>query len=645
MKEIAVFGSGLMGKGIAQVLVEAGLPKIRVYDYFKKHPDFLASSKKELYYNLAKAKNKDGKFIFRSRKALREAFGKISWLNITSDEDLALLKSCGAVIEALKEDLIEKKLRYRDVERFLPPDAFIFTNTSTICIDGKLSEDLQHPERFMGLHWFNPPPIMPIIEAIPNRNKKTNLATEAAAAHLTHKVGKIFCLAPDIPGFIVNRLCVPEVVAAIKEVEAGTDIKSIDKAFTSGEWVDFAPARRVVDAMLEGLAELLEHCKKQNIPKENIDILMKLGTAAPFGPCEIKKLLSEGRAKEVKFKMGPGRFIDLVGVDVALDCCKMLKLQEPDKWEVPELLERMLKEGKKGRKSGEGFYKYREKRENEIKLEISLDKAYAKIGWRGARLSLSIIRDLKTAFQKAESEGVKAVWLEIIRGTGANIDEFLDALVDEGNAKYAINSWHLLIQTMINLSVPIIVSIRSLAYGGACELAMAGDIIIAEIGANIGLPETTLGVMPGGGGTQTLPRRVGLPLATRMILRGEIVKVALPWVDEVVENPTERVLELLAAPEKLRKRKREALRYSFADKIEAAIEMLKARLYWLCERKERIPESFRSARKVIYKGNQKDMRLGLGDEWDAIVAAFDTPGAQERIRRFLEGEKLIRIPE
>jgi enoyl-CoA hydratase/carnithine racemase len=152
----------------------------------------------------------------------------------------------------------------------------------------------------------------------------------------------------------------------------------------------------------------------------------------------------------------------------------------------------MLAWDKKGVKNGSGFYEYGAK----INFCLAPNKSCARISWDGNLLTIDILKKLKEAFSRAVLLGAESVILEINSKYGADIKEFLPALFDKRKAKYLANAWHLLVSEIMRFPGPVISVIRKSAIGGAYELALASDYIIAEYDAKIGLPEMKLGLLP-----------------------------------------------------------------------------------------------------------------------------------------------------
>ncbi|MBF6610016.1 MAG: 3-hydroxybutyryl-CoA dehydrogenase [Chryseobacterium sp.] len=203
MKNIGIIGSGTMGIGIAQVAASSGC-KVYLYDAN------IAQTEKSLgalRSTLAKLVNK--------QKITQEESDGITG-RIISCVSLSEFKNCDLVIEAIIENAEIKKKVFAEVESTVSENCIISSNTSSISITS-LSADLQHPERFIGIHFFNPAPLMPLVEIIPGLLTKKNLDFEIS--ELMKSWEKIPVIAKDIPGFIVNRIARPFYGEALRIVE------------------------------------------------------------------------------------------------------------------------------------------------------------------------------------------------------------------------------------------------------------------------------------------------------------------------------------------------------------------------------------------------------------------------------------------
>jgi len=277
---VGVLGCGLMGSGIAQVCAASGYRTVvREVDDVSLQKG-LGRIRKFLDDGVAK-----GKVAAEARDA---TVGNL--IGTTTFDDL---KDCDLVIEAIVENLDEKRRTYAAIERVVPSRTIVLSNTSSLCIT-ELAAATARPDRFGGLHFFNPVPIMKLVEVI--RALTTSDETYAAVFAFAQSLGKEPITAPDRPGFIVNRLLVPYLLDAIRAYE-------------------------------HGLGTL-----------EDIDKGMKLGCGYPMGPFTLLDFVGLDTTYYIANIM-------------------FEEFREPA-YAPPPLLKRMVLAGRLGRKSGRGFYSY-----------------------------------------------------------------------------------------------------------------------------------------------------------------------------------------------------------------------------------------------------------------------------------------------
>jgi len=282
IKKVGVLGCGLMGSGIAQTAAMAGFETVvrEVSDEFLKKG--FASIEK----SLAKFAEK-GTITSEKQK---EIHARLS--GTTSFADLA---DCDIIIEAIIENLEEKRKTYGELDRVCKPQTVFASNTSSISITEMMSAtSAERQKRFVGMHFFNPVPLMKLVEVI--HTILTDEAVYEQAIAFGQRLGKVPVRASDKTGFIVNRLLVPYMLDAIRALEEGV-----------GSIVD-------------------------------IDTAMKLGCGYPMGP----------------FTLG-----DFVGLDTTYYIAEIMFNEFREKrFAPPPLLKRMIMAGLYGRKSGRGFYDY-----------------------------------------------------------------------------------------------------------------------------------------------------------------------------------------------------------------------------------------------------------------------------------------------
>lgn len=280
ISSVVVVGGGLMGSGIAQVCAQAGLTTT-----VREVSDALAErARASIVKSLAKGVEK-GKVTAEARDA---ALGRLSF---TTDAGVAA--NADLVIEAIIEDLAAKDALFRELDRACPERTIFASNTSSLVI-AEMAAMTERPDRFCGLHFFNPVPLMPLVEVV--RAVRTSDATIDAAVTFTRALGKEPILAKDRSGFIVNFLLVPYMLDAISAFESG--VASIG----------------------------------------DIDRGMKLGCGHPMGPFTLLDFVGLDttlRIAEVFFEE-----------------------YHEKRYAAPPLLKRMVTAGWYGRKSGMGFYDY-----------------------------------------------------------------------------------------------------------------------------------------------------------------------------------------------------------------------------------------------------------------------------------------------
>ena len=219
VKKVGVLGCGLMGSGIAQVAAAAG------YDTIVREVsnDIIQKGKAGIEKSLAKFVEK-GKLAPDARDATLQ---RLAFTTTTAD-----LKSCDVVIEAVTEDLDLKNTLWQQLDALCGPATIFASNTSSLTI-AAMAAATKRADRFVGLHFFNPVPLMPLVEVV--RTVTTTEQTFKRAYAFATSLGKEAVAAKDTSGFIVNRLLVPYLLDAIRAVEQGVgSVPDIDKAMQLG---------------------------------------------------------------------------------------------------------------------------------------------------------------------------------------------------------------------------------------------------------------------------------------------------------------------------------------------------------------------------------------------------------------------------
>ena len=216
--KVGIIGSGSMGSGIAQVAATADCTVV-VYD---SSEEAIEQCKVSLYKILHR--------LVAKEKITKEKVNSIT-KNISYDNSLDGFKDCDLIIEAIVENLDIKKKVFSDLESRVSMDCIIASNTSSLSITS-LASSLKYPERFIGVHFFNPAPVMKLVEIIPAIQTELKVTTQTE--YIINSWGKLTVIAKDTPGFIVNKVARPFYSEAIRILEEGiADIDTIDWAMTS----------------------------------------------------------------------------------------------------------------------------------------------------------------------------------------------------------------------------------------------------------------------------------------------------------------------------------------------------------------------------------------------------------------------------
>jgi 3-hydroxybutyryl-CoA dehydrogenase len=283
VRKVAVLGAGLMGHGIAQVASQVGEYEVTMLDINQELVD----------RGMKMVNGSVEKFVEKGKITREQANAALARIHPTTDLAEAL-SGCQLVIEAATEDPKLKLDLYRRVSELIGEDTVVASNTSSISIT-LLASVVKHPENVCGMHFFNPPQLMTLVEII--RGNRTSDETIEFVRKVSEKMGKdtVLCR-KDSPGFLVNRILVPALNEAVFLIQEGVaDPQDVDKA-------------------------------------------VKLGLNWPMGPLQL---------------------LDYVGLDTTLNITQVFMQEFQDsKYRAAPLLREMVRAGRLGRKSGKGFYEW-----------------------------------------------------------------------------------------------------------------------------------------------------------------------------------------------------------------------------------------------------------------------------------------------
>ena len=223
IQKVGVLGCGLMGSGIAQVAATAGFD-VTVLEQEQKFLDKgFAGIEKSLSRLVERGVDKGG--ITAEQKTVAQS-------RLKGTTSIADLSDCDIVVEAIIENVAEKRRIHTVLDSRVKADCIFATNTSSICV-AELMTATKRPERFIGLHFFNPVPMMKLVEVV--RTIATAPEVFDTAVEFGKQLGKVPVRTVDNPGFIVNRLLVPYLLDAIRAYEEGVgSIADIDESMKLG---------------------------------------------------------------------------------------------------------------------------------------------------------------------------------------------------------------------------------------------------------------------------------------------------------------------------------------------------------------------------------------------------------------------------
>lgn len=561
IRRIAVLGAGTMGHGIAQVAAMSG------YEVYMRDvkQEFLESG-------LSRIKSSLEKFVKKGKISQEDMNSILSRIKTTVDLEEAV-KEADFIIEAIPEVFEIKAETFRIVDRVAPPHTIIATNTSSLPIT-ELAAVTSRPEKFVGMHFFNPPQLMKLVEVV--RGEKTSNETVEITKELAISMGKEpVVVAKDVPGFIVNRVLVRWLNEAclIREREC-VDKLLIDAAlkgraglpmgaFELSDFIGLDVMRDIIEAMVQR-GFVLTPCKSwKELPNEG-----KLGRKSgqgfydwssgrpnipadpdsPFDPLEVLSMAINEAAWLVRngvasaedvdravvlglnFPKGPLRLADEWGLDRVKEVIesKKAKYNLPE-YEVDPLIEDKISRGELGVKAGRGFYDYglREMAFGPVIYRETPPLAWIKVNRPDKlnALNLEVVRGILEALKEEASK--KDVKVVIITGegrafsAGADVSMFKDlSPIEAFKLSKELNEGFRAIR---EFPKPIIAMVNGFALGGGLELAMACDLRIASDKAQFGQPEITLGIITGAGGSFRLPELVGLAKAKELLFTGDLI--------------------------------------------------------------------------------------------------------------------------
>ena len=652
----AVVGAGTMGGQIAQTIAAAGIPVV-----LKDIDDALVQAGLDEARNVTSGQIsklvEKGKLTEEQGQAqIEEVLGRIR--GTTSYTDFG---DVDFVIEAVPEKIEIKQAVFAELDAATPGHAILASNTSSLSIT-EIGEATLRPEKVVGFHYFYPASIMPLIEIV--EGEETAAETVGAAVTFAQAIRKQPITCAEVPGFVVNRILNAGISEVWREQEEKKlSIKQIDAGVGAAGVVPIGPYYLVDLLGLDTVLHVAEHLAESYgeerfyVPKgmqrlvgerklgaktggdgfydpdgepnidgdgePDVEQLVELLSLKTF--IEACLVLEEGVAthRDIDFGMMAGAGLDprrgllppfmkadVEGLDKILERLENAAERHGERFQAPTILRRLVAQGRLGQQSGQGFYAYplpdAEQPAEVVKLETREDGVA--IAWlaNGQMNSISpqVIEDLGKVWAKAKSSGSRALVIAssnpFLYSAGADIKAFTS--MDEAGGEQLIHTAHALFRELGSEGIATIAAVNGLAFGGGCELAMACDVRIAARSALFGQPEIKLGIIPGFGGTQRLPRPVGSNKALEMNLIG----------DPILAD--------------------EAFEMGLANRVVEDHELLDTALSWARKLASQAPLALEQIKRVSAAG---DLDEGIAAEKGAFASVFASADAKEGISAFL----------
>ncbi|HEX3734336.1 MAG TPA: enoyl-CoA hydratase-related protein [Solirubrobacterales bacterium] len=654
VSKAAVVGGGTMGGEIAQAIAAADIPVV-VKDIDQKFVDAAVEKARAVTEGqLARLVKKEKLTQEQADARLAEVMGLVTGTT-TYDE----FGDVDFVIEAVPEKMAIKQAVFREIDAATPGHAILSSNTSSLSIT-EMGETTLRADKVVGFHFFYPASVMPLVEIIVGED--TSQETATAAYNFAQAIKKQPIVCGEIPGFVVNRV----LMATIGEIwraqeEHGLSLKQIDEAIAAAKVAPMGPffltdllgldtvlhvAEHLNDSYGEsfyvhqGLKQLVADGKlgaksggegffkegEQNIPGDaapDAEELVALFTCRALiescllveeGICSVRDIdlgMMAGAGLDPRRGLLPPFWkADVEGLDKVLERIEQLEEKHGERFAAPVTLKRLVAQGRLGLGSGQGFYPYPQPDQGEqadtVKLETRDGVA---IAWLANlpmnAISPDVVRDLGTVWERVKAdEGIGAMVIAsavpVVFSAGADIKAFTQ--LDAASGKELVDKAHALLLELGQSSVATIAAVNSIAFGGGCEVAMACDVRIAAEAAVFGQPEIKLGIIPGFGGTQRLPRLVGANKALEMNLVGDAVL------------------------------SEEALELGLVNRVVPDHELFETALMWGRKLAAQAPIAKEQIKTASDKGELDD---GIAAEKQGFATAFQSADAKEGIGAFL----------
>jgi enoyl-CoA hydratase/3-hydroxyacyl-CoA dehydrogenase len=617
IKKVCIVGAGVMGSGIAQACSHAGFAVALVdlrEEFIKKG---LENIKKTLEGGIKRGKltNLEAEKILANIKGTTEL--------------KAAVENAELVIEAVYEDLNVKKNLFRDLDKLAGNNTIFVTNTSTISIT-ELAKATSREDKFAGLHFFYPAAINKLVEVIPGA--KTSEKTIVRLLEFSKKLDKIPINVKDSPGFAINRFFVPflneackmldEKLANIPTIEYAAkeafgialgpfelmNLTGIPIAYHSTEvlfkelGVFYKPSdslKKQFEAKLKwSLEGEIETNAVEKIKNRFLTLVFLLVCKLVDEGIATKEAIERGAIIALRWRAGPFSMMNKLGIDKVYELVN--SFAKSSGIDIPSCLESQAKLNKPW-----------DLRALELEKEGRI--AIVRISRPEAlnALNTKVLNELRETFKQLDEDN--SIGVVILTGegrafvAGADIAEMVDKTPLE--ARKFTQLGQQVLESIESSEKIVIAAVNGFALGGGCELALACDLVLASEKARFGFPEVGLGIHPGFGGTQRLPRLIGRNKAKELIFTGDIITA------------------------------KEALEIGLVNKLVPSDTLLQEAKGLANKIASKAPIAIKLAKSAINKGLEISLEHGLAYELETASLAFSTKDKVEGMKAFLEKRK------
>jgi enoyl-CoA hydratase/3-hydroxyacyl-CoA dehydrogenase len=633
---VTVLGAGSMGHGITEVVALAGY-QVTMRDIEQELVD---DGYEDIEWSLEKLAEK-GLIDQAPADVMERVDTAVDLEAATEDADL--------VIEAAPEQMEIKKDIFGQLDEYTPEDAILASNTSSLSIT-EIATATDRPEQVCGMHFFNPPVKMELVEVI--YGDETTDDTAETAYEFVESIDKTpIYVRKDVNGFVVNSVLGPfgdeaawmasEGVASVEEIDAAmvhqrgypmgpfelSDMTGIDIGYHVRKEAG-KPIPPIVEEKVEaeelgqktgkgyydyedGEGTTYEAGQGEDVDWLRIESRIVNEAAKLIGnDVATAEAIDTGLRLGAGFPEGPCRRADKIGLDTVLE--KLHDLHEEygeERYDAADYLRELVEEGNTGEDAGAGFYDYGDSAERDYTtinhslnddglLEIELDRQA-----RMNALNGDMMDEIVHLLENVDVDEVRAVTFE-----GAGDRAFCAGADITGFAGIEPHEVEVtpVFQTVNDFPRPTLAKIDGYCLGGGNELALACDLRIATEDSEFGFPEINLGLIPGGGGTQRAMRMLTEARAKELVFRGHRIdgELAEEWglinraveEDELEETVEEYVSDLVSGP----------------------------------------PIALRKAKKVMNEGRDQDISAGLELESQAFGLLLSTDDMMEGASAFME---------